>query len=78
MSAISRRRWLRASPHLDRLLDLTPTERESVPGGPASPKIRESAADVRALLDRAPPVDGRRLSGLAARDPAVPEPRWPA
>ena len=28
MSAISADRWQRASPHLDRLLDLTATERE--------------------------------------------------
>src|SRR5215470_9251432 len=49
MSAISADRWQRASPHLDRLLDLTTTEREKYLNalGAEDPT---TAADVRALL----------------------------
>ena len=49
MSAISADRWQRASPHLDRLLDLTATEREKYLEalGAEDPL---TAADVRALL----------------------------
>jgi eukaryotic-like serine/threonine-protein kinase len=49
MSAISADRWQRASPHLDRLLDLTPTEREKYLEalGAEDPP---TAADVRKLL----------------------------
>jgi len=49
MSAISAHRWQRASPHLDRLLDLTTTERDRYLEalGVEDPA---TAADVRALL----------------------------
>jgi serine/threonine protein kinase len=49
MSAISADRWQRASPHLDRLLDLTTTERDKYLEalGTEDPQI---AGDVRALL----------------------------
>src|SRR6516225_11540625 len=49
MSAISAERWQRASPHLDRLLDLTATERDKYLDvlGAEDPV---TAADVRSLL----------------------------
>src|SRR5215831_13214038 len=49
MSGISADRWQRASPHLDRLLDLTATEREKYLDvlGAEDPL---TAGDVRALL----------------------------
>jgi serine/threonine protein kinase len=49
MSAISADRWQRASPHLDRLLDLTATEREKYLEALAA-EDPLTAADVRALL----------------------------
>jgi hypothetical protein len=49
MSAISADRWQRANPHLDRLLDLTTTERDKYLEvlGAEDPV---TAADVRVLL----------------------------
>src|SRR5580765_2804975 len=49
MSAISADRWQRASPHLDRLLDLTTTERDKYLEVLVAEDPR-TAADVRALL----------------------------
>src|SRR5262245_26077144 len=49
MSAISADRWQRASPHLDRLLDLTSTEREKYLDVLCA-EAPLTAADVRALL----------------------------
>src|SRR5262249_46121725 len=57
MSAISAARWQRASPHLDRLLDLPPTECDAYLAA-LDGEHAETAADVRALL-----AEPHRLTG---------------
>jgi serine/threonine protein kinase/Flp pilus assembly protein TadD len=49
VSAIDVQRWQRASPHLDRLLDLSPTERDAYLGSLCA-EDSQVAADVEALL----------------------------
>ena len=76
MSAISADRWQRASPHLDRLLDLTPTERDTcleVLGAedPRAGRRRarrcwpSTAADAPRAFSTSPPASIRRKRTLA-------------
>ena len=66
MSAMDRSRWLRASGHLDRVLELPPEEREACLAALRA-EDPESAADVEALLD-----EHRRLSAEGFLDAAPP------
>ena len=66
MSVMDRSRWLRASGHLDRVLELPPEAREACLAA-LREEDPESAADVAALLD-----EHRRLTAEGFLDSAPP------